>query len=360
MLITLLVALAPGLQAQVPAPEKLDLTALRTLASAAVDGGGAVGLSIAVGVGDDFLWAEGFGLAEVEHDVPVDDETVFRIGSITKQFTAALIMLQVEQEVIALDEDLREYLPDYPTGERQVTIRQLLTHTSGIKSYTNLGEVWERQVPLELTHQQLLELFQNEPFEFEPGERFNYNNSGYYILGVLLELLSDKSYAELIRVAVSEPLGLERTRYGSNIDIIENRAQGYQMIDERLANDELIGMSQPGAAGALLSTAGDLVRWQRALVTGRLISRAAYDQMSTPHLLSDNTSAGYGFGLMRTTFRGADVIQHGGGINGFNSQLAYYPQTDLTIAVISNCESYSSAELADEIASLLLPRLAAR
>lgn len=327
---------------------------IEELVTEALEQPGAVGLSVAVAIGDELVIAGGYGIAEVEHDVPANVDTMFRIGSVTKQFTSAAVMRLVERGDLELDQLITEYLPDFPTQGHEVTVLHLLTHTSGIKSYTGLGREWQRVVSLELDHQELLALFQDEPFDFAPGERFLYNNSGYYLLGMILEDVTEKSYADLLQTELVQRLGLKRTRYGSNTDLIKNRAQGYQMIDGELANDALIGMSQPGAAGALLSTAKDLVRWQQALVSGKVVSADSYEMMTTPFMLNDGSETKYGFGLGLGIMDGHPVVQHGGGIFGFNSMLAYYPEKMLSVAVISNSEGYSAGDLAARIARAVL------
>ncbi len=315
---------------------------------------GAVGLSVAVAIGDELVLAGGYGIAEAEHGVPVDVDTLFRIGSVTKQFTAAAVMRLVEQEELTLEDLLNDHLPDFPTQGHEVSILHLLTHTSGIKSYTSLGERWLKTVPLELTHEELLTLLRGESFDFAPGERFLYNNTGYYLLGMIIEEVTGKSYADHLRAGLLSPLGLTRTRYGSNMELIENRAQGYRMIDGELANDALIGMSQPGAAGAILSTAQELVQWQLALVGGEVVSPQSYELMTTPYVLNDGKETKYGFGLGLGAHAGQRAVRHGGGINGFNSMLAYYPEAQLSVAVISNSEACSAGSLAHAIAKALL------
>ena len=347
------VALAILLSAtSLAAVERLDATE----AAAKIDelarealGKGAVGLSVAVTYNGEPILSKGYGLAEVEHDIETDSESMFRIGSITKQFTAALVMQEVEAGNIGIDDDINQYV-DFPTGDHTVTIRHLLTHTSGIKSYTNLGPAWRKTVPLEVTHEDLLGLVDHLPFEFAPDEKYAYNNTGYYLLGVILEKVTGKSYDTLILERIAQPLDLMRTRYGSNGDIIKNRAQGYRMEAGELKNDELIGMTQPGAAGALLSTAEDLLRWQRALTTGQVVSPKSYAQMTTPHELANGETVDYGFGLSITNHDGLQTIGHGGGINGFNSMISHYPEADVGIAVISNSEGYRAAQLAKLIA----------
>ncbi|MEM9409367.1 MAG: serine hydrolase domain-containing protein, partial [Acidobacteriota bacterium] len=189
--------------------------------------GRAVGLSVALAYDGNILLEEGYGTIEVEHDVATNAESIFRIGSITKQFTAALVMKQVESGKIGLDDPISKFV-DYPTQGKEVTVRHLLTHTSGIKSYTGLGAEWIKTVPLEMTHEELLGLVDDLPFDFDPGTKYRYNNTGYYLLGVILEEVSGKSFAELLAEEIADPLELTRTRYGSNGDIIRNRAQGYE------------------------------------------------------------------------------------------------------------------------------------
>ena len=309
----------------------------------------AVGLSVALAYDGEIVLEKGYGTIEVEHEVTADAESIFRIGSITKQFTAALIMKQVEAGKIRLDDPISEYV-DFPTQGKEVSVRHLLTHTSGIKSYTGLGADWIKTVPLEMTHDELLGLVEELPFDFDPGTKYRYNNTGYYLLGVILEEVSGKSFAELLAEEIAAPLELTRTRYGSNGDIIRNRAQGYEIKNGQLANDDLIGMSQPGAAGAMLSTAGDLLRWQRALRAGQVVTAKSYEQMTTPYTLSDGKAIDYGFGLAIDETDGLRRVQHGGGINGFNSMLAYFPETGVGVAVISNSNGFRASNLARDIA----------
>ena len=337
------------------APDRAAMAAeIEGLIAKALEDPASVGLSVAVAFGDEFIVAGGYGIAEAEHDVPPDVDTMFRIGSITKQFTAAAILRQFEKGTLGIDDLLTDHLPKYPMQGHEVSLVHLLTHTSGIKSYTDLGEEWLEVVAHELTHEELLAMFQDVPFAFAPGDAFQYCNSGYYLLGVVLEKVTGQSYAEHLQRELFAPLGLTRTRYGSNADLIKNRAQGYRLLDGELANDALIGMSQPGAAGALLSTAKDLVRWQRALVGGKVVRADSYELMTAPFVLNDGSETRYGFGLMLGKDGEHRTVGHGGGIFGFNSMLTYYPDLELSVAVISNCESYSAGALAARIARVAL------
>lgn len=318
-----------------------------------LDDKGAVGLSVAIAKEGKLLLAKGYGHADLESRAKCDAETCFRIGSVTKQFTAALVMRYVEWKQLSLDDDLSKHVPDFPLQGKRVTIRQLLNHTSGIPSYTDLGKEWEELWPIELEHEELLALVKDKPFDFEPGTRWAYNNTGYYLLGMVLEKVGGKAYEELVAEHIAKPLGLARTRRDSNVDLIENRAQGYSLrampAGGVLENDQPYGTNQPGAAGFLLSTARDLVTWQMALTSGKVVSKESFELMKTPAVLPDGKETGYGFGLGVGEYEGRRRVSHGGGIFGFNSMLAWYPGDDLHVAVISNGERLSSGKVADEL-----------
>jgi len=312
------------------------------------------GLSVAVAQRGELVFERAYGLADEEFGVAADTATLFRIGSVTKQYTAALVLRFVERGKLSLDDTLDKFVPQFPLhtspAGRAVTVRQLLNHTSGIPSYTDLGEEWSAKWPLELTHEELLALVADKPFDFEPGASWRYNNTGYYLLGMLLEKLSGKSYAQLVQDEIAGPLGLARTRYDSNEELIKNRAQGYTLKGRNKVNDVPLGMNQPGAAGGLVSTAGELVRWTVALRGGKFVTQESFALMTTPVAAADGTGGDYGFGLMVDEFEGRRRFQHGGGIFGFNSMLMWFPEADVAVAVISNCEPESSAKIADEVA----------
>jgi len=315
---------------------------------------GVVALSVAVARGEELIYERAHGFADLEFAVPADAETMFRIGSVTKQFTAAGIVLLAERGKLEIDDPLTRFLPDYPTHGQEITLRQLLTHTAGVPNYTDLGQPWLDQVARELTHEQLLALWKDRELDFTPGERWRYSNSGYYLLGMVIEQVTGQRYADFVRSEFFEPLKLTRTRYDSNAEVLLNRAQGYGWTDGRFYNDQLIGMSQPGAAGALISTAGDLVRWQIALVNGRVVRPESYAEMTLPIYLNDGSEHPYGMGLSLAEVAGQPCVSHGGGIFGFNSWLGYFPDQKLSIAVISNSEGFEAQSLALALAKDLL------
>jgi len=315
---------------------------------------GAVALSVAVARGAEMLYEKAHGKADLEFDVPADALTMFRIGSVTKQFTAAALLKLAEEGRVEVDAPLTEYLPEYPTHGHEITLRHLLTHTSGIRNYTDLGERWELVRARELPDEELVALWKDEPLDFEPGTRWSYSNSGYYLLGMVIAKVTGESYAEYLHEAFLEPLHLTRTRYDSNRDVIPNRAQGYAFEENVFLNDGLLGMSQPGAAGALMSTAGDLVRWQQALVSGQAVAPASYEEMTLPFLLNDGSETRYGMGLQLDEQSGHRRVWHGGGIDGFNSVLLYFPDERLHVAVISSSERLRADQLGVALAEELL------
>ncbi len=275
------------------------------------------------------------GMANVELGVPLTPEHVFRLGSITKQFTAAAILLLEEEDKLSVDDPITKYLPDYPTHGHTITIEHLLTHTSGIFNYTSVPGFMDQPVRLDLTTDELVESFESLPMDFAPGERFSYSNSGYVLLGAIIEAVSGQSYAEFIRERIFEPLGMEDSHYGGH-QIIPKRVSGYTAEGDGYVNAGYISMTQPHAAGSLLSTVDDLARWNAALAAGELISEESYERMTTPFTLKDGEATTYGYGFSLITLRGHRAIAHGGGIHGFNTFAARLPEEGIYVAALSN------------------------
>ncbi len=332
-----------------PPTDAAIAAAADTLAAQALSRTGAAGLSVAVARNGKVILSKGYGLAEVEHDAKADGDSMFRMGSITKQFTAAAIMRLVEQGRISLDDPITKHLAGYNTQGREITVRHLLTHTSGIKSYTELKRVMVDEPEREFTHQEMLDMVQNEPLAFEPGTKFAYCNTGYYLLGMIIENVSGKDYCEYLQDEFFGPLGLTHTRCDSNTEIIKGRAQGYTVAGKKLVNDRGLATGTPFAAGVLLASAHDLVVWADALAAGKVVSHASYKLMSTPFELADGGPNDYGFGLVIDSLDGHARIQHGGGIFGFNCMLARFPDDGVTVAVISNSQPISSTGVAQAL-----------
>ncbi len=306
-------------------------------ATAAVSEHRTPGVSIAIVKAGRPLLIKGYGFADLENDVPATPETVYRIGSVTKQFTAAAILRLAEQGKLALDDTLQKFLPNFPAQGNRVTIRHLLNHTSGIRSYTSLGAKWQRVIRNDLAPDSMIALFANEPFDFKPGAQWRYNNSGYFLLGAIIEKLSGKSYGQYVQDEFFTPLGLTSTIYCDQAPIIKRRAQGYTPTPNGgFVNAEPLSMTQPYAAGSLCSTVGDLVKWNIALSSGKVVSPASYTLMTTPDTLNDGKPLVYGFGLGTGTLGGHRQVSHNGGINGFVSELHHYPDDSVITVVLTN------------------------
>lgn len=289
-----------------------------------------------VAKGGNILFLGAVGMADLELGVPLAPDMVFEIGSITKQFTAASIMMLAEQGKLSISDPMTRHLPDYPSYGDSITIEHLLTHTSGIVSYTGIPGYMATEVKKDLSVAQLIDVFDDLPVEFAPGERYAYNNSGYILLGAIIEAVSGMPYEDFVRRNIFEPLGMERAYYGCSPCIIPGRASGYEGGDEGFANQRYLSFSQPYAAGSLMMTVEDLYRWSRALFGGQVVSQASFEQMTTPFVLNNGDSTGYGYGLAVADVRGHKAIQHGGGIFGFVTSAYYLPEDDVFVAVFSN------------------------
>jgi D-alanyl-D-alanine carboxypeptidase len=291
---------------------------------------------------------KGYGMANLELARAMEPEMVFELGSITKQFTAASILLLQERGKLRVEDDITKYLADYPTHGQTITIENLLTHTSGIPSYTGLPE-WFPRMREDLKPADLIAMFKDKPLEFNPGERWAYDNSGYFLLGAIIEKVSGESYEQFVEEEVFKRLGMTHSRYGHPEEVIPLRASGYSKDDSGFHNASFISMTQPYAAGSLMSTVDDLAIWDRALAGETLLTKASLDRMFTAYHLKSGASTHYGYGMEVFDFVGRRILQHGGGINGFRTQLIRVPEEHLFVAILSNSEG---SELSPEEVSL--------
>jgi CubicO group peptidase (beta-lactamase class C family) len=294
-------------------------------------------LSLAVARGSHLLVAKSYGLADVENDVSATSETVYRIGSITKQFTAAAILRLVEERRMGLDDDITLYVPQFHAHGHHVTIRQLLNHTSGLRSFTEVPTFATKE-RLDLTDDQLLSVFQDEPSDFEPGTNFLYNNTGYYLLAMAIERVTGRSYGAYMHDVMFGPLDLQTTSVCDDVQLTRHRAQGYTLAGDQLQNASFISLAPPKGGGNICSTASDLVKWTQALAGESFISRNSYALMTSTGTLSDGRRIGYGFGLFLSTLDGHKEIFHGGGIEGFTGFVGFYPDADVTVVVLANLD----------------------
>lgn len=291
------------------------------------------GASVLVMKEGKVLFAQGYGLANRELRVPNRPEYVYRIGSVTKQFTAAAVMTLVEAGKVDLEAPIGSYLPDLPEAWRPATVRQLLQHTGGLPSYTD-GPEYGLHMREDLPGLALLKtLVWSKPLDFVPGTQWRYSNTGYYLLGLLVEKVTGRTYAEVLQARFFGPLGLTHTRYGTETDFIPGLAAGYGPGGRPAP---YLSMTQPYAAGSLVSTPEDLARWTLALHGGKVLKPESLRLMTTPARTADGKEHPYGFGLSFRTSQGRRLVGHGGGINGFVCQVEADPAAGTVAVVLFN------------------------
>lgn len=308
------------------------------------------GMVMLVARGNEILYHKAFGLANLELEVPMNPGQVFQIGSMTKQFTAIAILKLMEEGKLHVEDDIRRFIPDYPCPQGPITIHQLLNHTSGIKDFTRMKSIMDI-AHKDLDPKELIEFFKGEPLDFAPGTQFKYNNSGYVLLGYIVEKASGMSYEEFIESEVFAPAGMSDSRYTHYREIVPNRAYGYHNR-EGYTNKMHISMNIPYASGALMSTADDLLKWQRALLSEKLVSRSTLELAFSPKTLADGTPVEYGYGWHIKTLDGARSLEHGGSVFGFKSMGVYLPENDIYVVGLTNCDCISPTQLVRDIASL--------
>ena len=318
-------------------PSKKDVAAFAARTLDANCDKASPGMAVLLARGDEVLYRGACGSANLELGVPLSADQVFRIGSVTKQFAAAAALKLAEAGKLSLDDPLTKFVPGYPGGDK-VSVRMLLNHTSGIRSYTDVPGVMDGpQIKLDLTTAALIDSFKAEKPDFAPGEGWHYNNSGYVLLGAVIEAASGKPWHVYMDEAFFKPLGMRHTRYGNQHDrMIPGHVDGYSRKDDAWARAGYLSMTQPHAAGALVSTVDDLLKWNRALHEGKLLQDASYRAMITP--VGKAVDSNYGFGISTGTLRGVPQLQHGGGIHGFSSYLLYIPGSDVSAAVLYNAD----------------------
>lgn len=337
---------------QPAAPDKATLAAYteQVLGTAvAADG---PGMAVLVARGDEVLWRGARGMANIELGVPLSADQVFRLGSVTKQIAAAGLLKLVDDGKIALDDPLTKYVPDYPNGSA-ITVRMLLDHTSGVRSYTDMPGVMDGPIMADLSTSALIDTFKDEPVDFAPGERWHYNNSGYVLLGAVIEAASGKPWHVWLDESLFQPLAMRHTGYGNQVErIIPGHVSGYTLKDGHWAQARYLSMTQPHAAGALSASVDDLLRWNRSLHEGKVLKTDTYRQMITP--AGKAAESKYGFGIVADTLRGERMLQHGGGINGFSTYLLYLPDSGLTVAALYNADSGKPGALGAETVARMI------
>ena len=293
----------------------------------------------------EVLLDRGYGFANREWSVPNDGDTKFRLGSVTKQFTAVAIMLLNERGLVDLDAPVKTYLPDAPAAWDGVTVRHLLTHTAGVPNFTDFDDYGASKT-LPATIDSLIGRFRDRPLDFQPGEGWSYSNSGYILLTAIVEKASGKSYAEFVAETLFQPLGMADSGYDSHAAVLPRRASGYAPTARGIVNADYIDMSIPQGAGALYSTTRDLLKWEQGLFGGRLLTPASLALLTTP------VRNQYAFGLAVTQAGGNTTIAHSGGIEGFNTHMAWDPDRRMTVIVLGNLNGPGSDQVAGSLMAL--------
>jgi D-alanyl-D-alanine carboxypeptidase len=312
--------------------------AVDSVAESALGEGAVPGLSIAVARGRRILLAKGYGFADLEEKVPASPDTVYQIGSISKQFTAAAVMRLVERGKVSLDDPLTKYLPDYPTRGHRVLVRHLLQQTSGIREFFTVNgyDEMEAGAAESYSRQDLIDLFKREPFVFAPGERWAYSNSNYTLLGVIIERASGLTYEQYLQETFFRPLGLSTIHSFGARPKGSGFAKGYVPRGGALVPAPPVNPNTAVGDGGLASSAPDLVRWTWALNGGRAVSAASYRLMIAPERVRRGYRPDYGFGLSLVPLEGRRRIGHNGDVTGFTGALAHYPEADLTVVALTN------------------------
>jgi CubicO group peptidase (beta-lactamase class C family) len=312
---------------------------------------------IAIGVIRDgvLIKARGYGLANIELNVPVKPETVFQTGSVGKQFTAAAIMILVEERKVGLDDRISKYLPGTPEVWKSITVRNLLTHTSGIPDYESDNAI---DLRADYTEDELFQKLCALPLSFGPGEKFVYSNKGYVLLGFLIHKVTGEFYGDFLQERIFRPLGMTSTRIISEADIIPNRAAGYRLVNGEIKNQEWVSPTlNTTADGALYTNVLDMAKWDAALYTDKLLKKGSLDQMWSAVRLNDGKTAPYGFGWDVTDVNGHRLIEHGGSWQGFATHISRYANDRFTVVVLTNlnADRADPKTIAHSIASLYIP-----
>lgn len=301
------------------------------------------------------VYKKAFGMANLELDAKLNTNSVFQIGSMTKQFTAIAILILEEQGKLKVSDPISKYIPSYPNGNN-ITIHNLLTHTSGIKDFTKmktLSDIAQKEMTPEL----MVDFFKNEPVDFAPGEKFDYNNSGYVVLGYIVELTSGETYEDFIQKNIFDKTGMSHSYYASDRKIIKNRAFGYHKKSSGYVNKTVINFSVPFSSGSLMSTLDDMLKWQNALNQNLLLSSKNEIKAFTKYKLNNGQEIEYGYGWHLKNINGIETREHGGSIFGFKSMAVYIPSKDIYVVGLSNCDCNSPTQLVKDMAKLAAENL---
>ena len=298
------------------------------------------------------IYQKAFGKANIELGVALTTDHVFQLGSMTKQFTAIAVLMLEEQGKLSTTDTISKFIPDYPNGGN-ITIHHLLTHTSGIKDFTKMKALKDI-AQKEMTPKMMVDFFKNEPVDFAPGAQFEYNNSGYALLGYIIELASGESYEEFIEKYIFQKIGMNQSCYATDRQIIPKRAYGYQKKESGYVNKTIINFSVPYASGALMSTLNDMIKWQNALNQNVLLRPETSKKAFTKYQLNNGEEVLYGYGWHLREINGTPTREHGGSIFGFKTMAVYIPSEDIYAIGLTNCDCNSPTKITQEIAKMAL------
>ena len=319
------------------------------------------GLALGVIRGGKIIKAQGYGLCNVELDVAVKPQTIFQTGSVGKQFTATAVMMLVEEGKIALDDKISKYFPEAPPTWKEITVRHLLTHTSGIPDYGSDDDIPSRKIidlRVDYTEGEMVHRFATLPLDFPPGSKWSYSNSGYVILGVLIHKVSGQFYGDFLEQRVFQPLHMDSTHIISEENIVPHRSAGYRLVRGELKNQEWVAPKlNTTADGALYTNVLDMAKWDAALAAQALLKKTSFREMWTPVRLNDGKTYPYGFGWEITNSNGHPILEHSGSWQGFTMDFLRYTEDKLSVVIFTNLDSEHShpAKIAHAVAAIYVP-----
>ncbi len=309
------------------------------------------GATVLVARNGKLIYKKAFGMANLELDKPMQLDNVFWIASIGKEFTAVAILQLMEQGKLNLQDEITKFIPDYPTQGNKITIEHLLTHTSGIHNFSGMKDP-EKKLAFDCTPIEVIDFFKNLPMRFAPGTKWEYSNSGYFLLGYIIEIITGKPYSEYLEENIFKPIGMTNSLFASNKRIIKNRVGAYSLGDNGFENSRPLNMTHVYSAGAIQSTVEDFFKWHQAVHSYKLVKKENLDKAFTRYKLMDGKEADYGYGRRLGYVYESPTIWHGGGIEGFGTTEMYLPKEDVFVVVFSNCDCNYPREITSRLAAL--------
>lgn len=313
------------------------------------------GAAVAIARRGEVVHASASGYSNLESESKIEPHTIFRVGSLTKQFIAVSMAMLEERGCLSLDESAKRFLVDAPSSYTSITLRQLLTHTAGVPNYTDIPGFWAGHSMCDVTPEEASAYFMALPLEFQPGEHFKYSNSGYVLLSRIIEGVSGKSYREFLLEQVLRPLGMDDTYYNDGAIQVQRQATGYVRTNTGFGNAPFMSMTWPLGSGGLASSAIDLIKWQSALSAGKIVNSETLHLLHRAATPNDGSRSSYGMGWMIGIHRrDRTCVHHSGSIRGFASHMAWFPADDVTIVVLSNLQSFPAVQFGERVAEAVL------